>query len=68
MKVSCMASEPICIGSRVSGEKLRASHEYFDKVHEFIANISIFVHVPVNNIAVMSEYFVRVKCLHAAQG
>ena len=63
-----MASEPIYIGSRVSGEKLRASHEHFGKIHEFIANIFIFVHVPVNNIAVMSEYFVRIKCLRVAQG
>ena len=68
MKVSCMASEPIYIGSRVSSEELRASHEYLDKVHEYIANIFIFVHVPVNNIAVMSEYLARIKCLHVAQG
>ena len=65
-----MASEPIYIGSRVSGEKLRASHEYLGKVHEFIAYIFIFDHVPVNNIAVMSKYFVSIKCLHVhvAQG
>ena len=37
-----MASEPIYIGSRVSGKELRASHEYLDKVHEFIAITYLF--------------------------
>ena len=63
-----MASEPICIGSRVSGKELRTSHEYLDKVHQFIAVIFIFVRIPVYKIVVMSEYFVRIKCLHVAQG